>query len=160
MEFGSWNLTHYLIIAKNYTMKHIISGCLLMAVIIVTACGGDKKKTEPAPPPAAGTETPKPADPADLSADPVYAEGLGILKRLDCLTCHTETRKINGPTYEEVAAKYDNTPENVSMLAEKVIKGIKAGTGVWGGTVDMVPHPSLSKEDAEKIIKYIFKLKK
>ena len=42
------------------------------------------------------------------------------------------------------------------MLAEKVIKG---GSGVWGA-VPMTPHPQISQEDAEAMVKYVLLLKK
>ena len=66
------------------------------------------------------------------------------------------SEKNIGPAYKDVAAKYENTEENVKMLAEKVIKG---GSGVWGA-VPMTPHPQISQEDAEAMIKYVLLLKK
>jgi cytochrome c len=65
-------------------------------------------------------------------------------------------RKIIGPSYADVAAKYENTEENVTMLAGKIIAG---GAGVWG-EVMMSPHPSLSEEDAKDMVRYILLLKK
>ena len=65
-------------------------------------------------------------------------------------------RKIVGPSYAEVAAKYESTEENVTMLAEKVIAG---GVGVWG-EVPMPPHPALSIEDAKDMVRYVLLLKK
>jgi cytochrome c len=41
------------------------------------------------------------------------------------------------------------------MLADKIIKG---GAGVWG-QIPMTPHPNLSKQDAEQIVKYVLLLK-
>jgi len=64
-------------------------------------------------------------------------------------------RKNIGPAYKDVAAKYENTEENVKMLATKVIKG---GSGVWGA-VPMTPHPQISQEDAEAMVKYVLLLK-
>jgi cytochrome c len=64
--------------------------------------------------------------------------------------------KIIGPTYRDVANKYENTEANLKMLAEKIIKG---GKGNWG-EVMMTPHAGISQEDAEAMVKYIFTLKK
>jgi cytochrome c len=61
-----------------------------------------------------------------------------------------------GPAYKDVAAKYENTEENVKMLAGKIIKG---GQGVWGA-IPMTPHSTLSQADAEQMVKYILLLKK
>ena len=65
-------------------------------------------------------------------------------------------RKIVGPSYAEVAAKYESTEENITMLAQKVIAG---GVGVWG-EVPMPAHPGLTEEDAKDMVRYVLLLKK
>jgi cytochrome c len=65
-------------------------------------------------------------------------------------------RKIVGPSYADVAAKYESTEENVAMLAQKVING---GVGNWG-EVPMPAHPGLSEEDAKDMVRYVLLLKK
>ncbi|MFM1929305.1 MAG: hypothetical protein RL387_633 [Bacteroidota bacterium] len=130
-------------------MKKVLG--TMAAVILLAACGGsgEKKTEETAAAPAATASN-------DLSANPDYTKGLALVAGSDCLTCHKTSEKNIGPAYKDVAAKYENTEENVKMLAEKVIKG---GSGVWGA-VPMTPHPQISQEDAEAMIKYIFLLKK
>jgi cytochrome c len=130
-------------------MKKVLG--TMAAVILLAACGGSetKKTEETAAAPAATASN-------DLSANPDYTKGLALVAGSDCLTCHKTSEKNIGPAYKDVAAKYENTEENVKMLAEKVIKG---GSGVWGA-VPMTPHPQISQEDAEAMIKYIFLLKK
>ncbi len=88
--------------------------------------------------------------------DPVYIKGLEKLKASDCTSCHMVERKIVGPSYAEVAAKYENTEENVNMLAAKVIAG---GVGVWG-EIAMPAHIGLSEEDAKDMVRYVLLLKK
>jgi cytochrome c len=63
--------------------------------------------------------------------------------------------KLTGPAYKEVAAKYENTDANVTLLAEKIIKG---GQGNWGN-IPMTPHPTLNEADAKQMVKYILLLK-
>ena len=130
-------------------MKKVLG--TMAAVIFLAACGGSetKKAEETAAAPAATASN-------DLSSNPDYTKGLALVAGSDCLTCHKTSEKNIGPAYKDVAAKYENTEENVKMLAEKVIKG---GSGVWGA-VPMTPHPQISQEDAEAMIKYIFLLKK
>jgi cytochrome c len=91
-----------------------------------------------------------------LSSNPDYTKGLALIGKSDCLTCHKANEKNIGPAYKDVAEKYENTEENVKMLAGKIIKG---GSGVWGN-IPMTPHPTVSQEDAEAMVKYIFLLKK
>jgi cytochrome c len=82
--------------------------------------------------------------------------GEGLVKKSDCLACHSVAQKIVGPAYKNVAAKYAATDENIGMLANKIIAG---GSGVWGA-VPMSPHPAISKADAKDMVKYILSLKK
>ncbi|MDE3256071.1 MAG: c-type cytochrome [Bacteroidota bacterium] len=130
-------------------MKKVLG--TMAAVIMLAACGGNKenKTEETASAPAATASN-------DLSANPDYTKGLALVAGSDCLTCHKTSEKNIGPAYKDVAAKYENTEENVKMLAEKVIKG---GSGVWGA-VPMTPHPQLSQADAEAMVKYVLLLKK
>jgi cytochrome c len=88
--------------------------------------------------------------------DPVYIKGLEKVKGSDCTGCHQVDRKLIGPAYADVAAKYENTEANVAMLAKKVIAG---GVGVWG-EIPMAAHPNLTEEDATDMVRYILLLKK
>lgn len=112
---------------------------------VLAACGGGEKTDT--------TEKKEEAKPADNPAD---SEGLTLIAQSDCPTCHKIEEQFTGPAYRDVAKKYENTPENITMLAGKVIKG---GSGNWG-TIPMTPHPSVSQGDAEKMVKYILMLKK
>ena len=85
---------------------------------------------------------------AKFAAEP---EGATLIKRSDCTTCHKPDVKLVGPSFKDIAAKYPNTEENIAKLTEKVMSG---GSGVWGD-VPMAAHPSLSKDDARKIVTYI-----
>jgi cytochrome c len=120
------------------------------------ACGGGEKAVE-------STEAVATAEPVkEMSLeekyqnDPIYIKGLEKLKTSDCTSCHMVERKIVGPSYADVAAKYENTEENVSLLASKVIAG---GVGVWG-EIAMPAHPSVTEEDAKDMIRYVLLLKK
>lgn len=92
---------------------------------------------------------------AAVSVTPVE-EGRKLIEGADCRTCHKDGEKLIGPSYQEVADKYDKTPENIAMLAERIVNG---STGVWG-TTPMTPHPGMSQENAQKMVEYVFSLKK
>ncbi len=83
-------------------------------------------------------------------------EGRKLIEGADCRTCHKDNEKLIGPSYQEVAEKYEKTPENISMLAERIING---STGIWGPT-PMTAHSGMSDETAKKMIEYVFSLKK
>ncbi|MFM7511397.1 MAG: c-type cytochrome [Bacteroidota bacterium] len=87
--------------------------------------------------------------------DPVYTKGLALVGKSDCLTCHKIDDKLIGPSYKDIATKYAGAPNDViTALASSIIKG---GSGNWGN-VPMTPHPTLSQEEAETMVRYILTL--
>ena len=77
----------------------------------------------------------------------------------DCLACHSVEKKVVGPAWKDVSAKYKGDKSAQETLVAKVIKG---GKGNWdkvtGGQV-MTPHPAKpSKEEIEKIVAAILTL--
>ncbi|TDO26384.1 c-type cytochrome [Sediminibacterium goheungense] len=127
--------------------KYLVS---LSMLALMAACGGKEEKKETAAAPAATTAS------SDLSSNPDYVKGLELIGKSDCLTCHKVSDKVIGPSYKDVAEKYENTEENIAMLAGKIIKG---GQGVWGN-IPMTPHPAITEDDAKAMVKYILLLKK
>ena len=122
----------------------------LSVALLLVACGGGATNK------ASTTETTTIARENELSDNPDYAKGLALIAGSDCLNCHKVAEKNIGPAYQDVAAKYENTDDNVEMLAGKIIKG---GSGNWGA-IPMTAHANLSEEDAEAMVKYILLLKK
>ncbi|WP_332912123.1 cytochrome C [Algoriphagus boritolerans] len=87
------------------------------------ACGGGEKAAETTAEPVAAAPAKEMSLEEKYQNDPIYIKGLEKLKTSDCTSCHMVERKIVGPSYAEVAAKYENTEENVTLLATKVIQG-------------------------------------
>lgn len=79
-----------------------------------------------------------------------------LIKKNGCAACHSNDKKIVGPAYVEVAAKYKGDAGAAAKLMDKVKKG---GQGVWG-PVPMPPNPSVSDADLKTIVTYILALKK
>ncbi len=75
--------------------------------------------------------------------------GAELINSSDCAACHALDRRINGPSWREVAAKY--TLDDVQYLTNRIITG---GTGVWGETA-MAAHPQLTTNEVETIVNYI-----
>ena len=73
-----------------------------------------------------------------LAADP----GLELAQKKNCMACHAVDKKLVGPAYKEVAAKYKADKGAAATLAAKVIKG---GVGAWG----QVPMPANNVTEAE-----------
>lgn len=72
-----------------------------------------------------------------------------------CTACHAVDKKLVGPAYKDVAAKYAKDPKAPAMLAEKVKKG---SAGVWG-QVPMPPNANVKDEDAKALVAWIMGLK-
>ena len=86
---------------------------------------------------------------ADLLA--IDAIGKNLIESSDCKSCHQYNTKSIGPSYADVAGKYENTSENRAMLQDRVING---SSGIWGDHA-MAAHPELSDEHAKRIVDFI-----
>jgi cytochrome c len=72
-----------------------------------------------------------------------------------CTACHAIDKKMVGPAFKEVAAKYRGKPDAEAMLVTKVKKG---GSGVWG-QVPMPPNAAVSDADVKTLVKWILAIK-
>jgi cytochrome c len=81
-------------------------------------------------------------------------QGLSLIAKSDCKTCHNKTRKTVGPSYVAIAEKYINNDANITLLSSKIKNG---GSGIWGNQ-QMTPHPDLADEDITEMVKYILSL--
>lgn len=88
-----------------------------------------------------------------LSSAPAFASA-DLAKAKNCLACHQEAKKVIGPSYQEVAAKYAGDENAVATLTEKVQKG---GVGVWG-QVPMPPNPQVNADEAKTLVEWILSL--
>lgn len=87
---------------------------------------------------------------AMAATTPAMAD-LQLATAKNCMACHAMDKKLVGPSYKEVAAKYAGQADAVDKLAGKVMKG---GSGVWGP----VPMPAITQvnaDEAKKLIAWI-----
>lgn len=82
--------------------------------------------------------------------------GWALLQKSGCTACHALDKKIVGPAYVDVAAKYRGDPSAPAKLAAKIKTG---GAGVWG-PVAMPPNTMVSDADIKTLVAYILSLKK
>jgi cytochrome c len=83
------------------------------------------------------------------------ADAQQLLKEKNCLTCHQVDKKVVGPAYKDVAAKYKARKDAEAYLVSK----IKAGsTGVWG-QIPMPPNGTVNDDEAKTLAKYILTVK-
>jgi len=86
-------------------------------------------------------------------AAPAFANA-DLAQKKNCLACHATDKKVVGPSYKEVAAKYAGQKDAVAKLADKIQKG---GTGVWG-QVPMPPNP-VTPEEAKTLAAWVLTVK-
>ncbi len=79
-----------------------------------------------------------------------------IVKKARCVACHAVDKKLVGPAYKDVAAKYKGDAGAPAKLAEKVRNG---GSGNWG-QVPMTPNgpDKISDADLAEAVKWILSL--
>lgn len=78
-----------------------------------------------------------------------------LAKKYMCLTCHTLDKKLVGPSYHDVAAKYKGDKTAEAKLVDKVKKG---GVGVWG-QIPMPPNDKVPDADVKELVKWILTTK-
>lgn len=77
--------------------------------------------------------------------------GRNLVSTLDCRACHSVSESSIGPTYTEIAERYQDSTNVESYLADKIIHG---SSGVWG-PVAMPAHADMSEQDALRIVAFI-----
>ncbi len=78
-----------------------------------------------------------------------------LAKKHACLACHSIDKKLVGPSYKEIAAKYRDDKTAEAKLVDKVKKG---GAGVWG-PVPMAPNPQVPDADVKALVKWVLSQK-
>ena len=84
-----------------------------------------------------------------LSAPAFADQALATAK--NCMACHAVDKKLVGPSYKDVAAKYNGQKDAVNRLAAKIIKG---GAGVWG-PVPMPANAQVNDAEAKKLAAWV-----
>jgi cytochrome c len=92
---------------------------------------------------------------AAFSASLPAAASEELAKKHNCLACHSVDKKIVGPSYKEVAAKYAGDKTAGAKLFEKVKKG---GVGVWG-QIPMPPNATVPDADIKALVKWVLSQK-
>ena len=84
-----------------------------------------------------------------LAGTNVALADAALAQKNGCLACHQVDKKVVGPSYKDVAAKYAGADAaKVDELAAKVVKG---GVGVWG-QIPMPPNAKVTPEDAKTLV--------
>jgi cytochrome c len=77
--------------------------------------------------------------------------GQMIARANACMGCHAVDRKVVGPSFQQIAAKYKGDAHAPAKLVNKVKDG---GSGVWG-VLPMPPHPAMSDADIRTVVDWV-----
>src|SRR4051812_40127206 len=89
-----------------------------------------------------------------LAAPSVFANA-ELAQKKNCMACHAVDKKLVGPAYKDVAAKYAGQKDAAAKLADKIVKG---GSGVWG-PVPMPANAQVSAEEAKQLATWVLSTK-
>ncbi|MDZ7653042.1 MAG: c-type cytochrome [Burkholderiaceae bacterium] len=78
-----------------------------------------------------------------------------LAKAKNCLACHAADKKVVGPSYKDVAAKYAADKDAVAKLSKKIREG---GVGSWG-QIPMPANPQVSDAEAQTLAKWVLATK-
>ena len=108
-------------------------------------------------PPA--TPSSQPATAGAAAVMPASASALDLARKSGCLACHSVDKKIVGPAWKDVAARYKNDANAKARLVTKVKTGGKGNwTDVTGGA-PMPPYsPRVSDADITTLVEFVLAL--
>ena len=91
---------------------------------------------------------------AAVVSAPAFANA-DLAQKKSCLACHATDKKLVGPSYKDVAAKYAGQKDAAAKLAEKIQKG---GVGTWG-QIPMPANPQVSADEAKTLAAWVLSIK-
>ena len=89
-----------------------------------------------------------------VAVGPAFANA-DLAQKKNCMACHAVDKKLVGPAYKDVAAKYAGQKDAAATLAQKVLKG---GSGAWG-PVPMPANAQVSEAEAKQLVAWVLSLK-
>ncbi|CAH2793535.1 MAG: Cytochrome c551/c552 [uncultured Paraburkholderia sp.] len=89
--------------------------------------------------------------PAAFAADAPRGQRIANANANACMGCHAADRKLVGPSFQQIAARYKGDAQAPARLARKVKEG---GSGVWG-MIPMPAHQSMSDADIRAVVDWV-----
>lgn len=89
------------------------------------------------------------------AADAAAAAAQALAQKSGCLACHSIDKKVLGPAYKDVAAKYKGDKTAEAKLIAKVKAG---GSGVWGPMPMPANSPQVKDADIKTIVEWVLSL--
>ena len=92
---------------------------------------------------------------AALVSGPAFASQ-ELAQKKNCMACHQVAKKLVGPAYKDIAAKYKGDAKAEAGLFDRVKKGTGATGGeIWKMGSPMPPNSAVKDEDIKTLVKWI-----
>lgn len=86
---------------------------------------------------------------------------IALAKKSGCMGCHTLEKKLVGPSWKDIAARYKGDSKARAMLIAKVKKGGKGNWTKETGGIPMPPNsPKVPDADIEKLVDFVLSMAK
>lgn len=149
----------------------------LGVVTVLSGCDRKETDTPPTPEVAPAPQAAAPAEPLPVAPAPeTNAPATGnapangtdqvsagdaesIMKGSDCFACHAVDTKLVGPAYSWVAYRFKDDPTASTKLAAAIKNGSNGQWTAYTGGVAMPPHPQLSDEQIQTMVKWVLEQK-
>jgi len=92
---------------------------------------------------------------AAMLSSGVASANQALAQKSGCLACHSIDKKVLGPAFKDVAAKYKGDKGAEAKLVAKVKAG---GSGVWGPMPMPANSPQVKDEDIKSIVQWVLSL--
>ena len=80
---------------------------------------------------------------------------MALAQSRNCLSCHAIDKKVVGPAFKDIAARYANDKGAADRLTSKIVRG---GGGSWG-VVAMPANERVTAEEAKKLAAWVLSQK-
>ena len=87
-----------------------------------------------------------------LAINAQAGDAKALAQQSGCLACHSIDKKVLGPSYKDVAAKYKGDKGAEAKMIAKVKAG---GSGTWGPMPMPANSPQVKDEDIKSIVQWI-----
>jgi cytochrome c len=92
---------------------------------------------------------------AAFADEPVgFRQGMKLLTKYNCQTCHAVDKAMAGPSLHAVAKKYASDPHARSVLSESILNG---SSGTWDSAAPM-PPTKIPDSDLRPLVDWILSL--
>lgn len=90
-----------------------------------------------------------------VAAAPAAFANAELAQKKSCMACHATDKKLVGPSFKDVAAKYAGDKTAAAKLATKIQKG---GSGAWG-QIPMPANPQVNDAEAKQLADWVLSVK-